>query len=158
MEIALLVLAIILLITGILGSFLPVLPGPPLSWAGLLLLHFTKGAEFSTAFLLITGLITLVLTVVDYVLPSWAVKKRGGTKLGERGALIGALVGVLLGPLGIILGPFVGAFIGEYIANQGDHGHALRIAFSSFVGFLLSTGVKLVWCLLLAYWFLKEAF
>lgn len=145
----------ILLVAGVLGSFLPVLPGPPLAWAGVLLLHLTERVQFSTSFLVVTGLITLVITILDYVLPSLAVKKRGGTKLGERGALIGAIGGFLLGPIGILIGPFLGAFAGEYIANKGDHGNALRVAFSSFMGFLLSTGVKLVWCLLLAFWCVK---
>lgn len=156
MEIAILIIAILLLIIGILGSFLPVLPGPPVSWIALLLVNLTNYGHFSTSFLVITAVVTLLLTIFDYVLPGMAVKKRGGTKAGEKGALAGALLGVFLGPAGIILGPFAGAFLGELIANKGNLDNSFRIAMSSFIGFLLSTGLKLVWCLLLAFWFVAE--
>lgn len=156
MEIALIVGAFILVLVGIAGCLLPVLPGPPLAWAGLLLLSFTKSATFSTSFLISTAIVTLILTVLDYCLPGYVVRKKGGSKAGERGALAGAIIGVFMGPLGIILGPFVGAWAGEMWAKNGDVQQSLRIAFSSFIGFLYSTGLKLAWCLLLAFWMAKE--
>lgn len=156
MDIFLITLSGLFLIIGILGSFLPILPGPPISWAGLLIATFTPYAHFSTIFLITTFIITLVLTIFDFILPGLAVKKKGGTKAGERGALAGAILGMFFGPMGIIFGPFVGALTGEMISNTGDFDKALKIALHSFWGFLLSTGLKLIWCLMMAYWFLKE--
>lgn len=137
-------------------KFLPVLPGPPLSWVGLLIASFSTHVNFSAVFLIITAIITLVLTVFDYVMPGLAVKKKGGSKAGERGALAGGIIGMFMGPFGIIMGPFVGAFIGEWIANGGRFDDAMRIALSSFVGFLLSTGIKLIWCLMMIYWYIRQ--
>jgi uncharacterized protein YqgC (DUF456 family) len=158
MDVFLLILACVFLIAGILGSFLPVLPGPPLSWLGLLVANFTSYIHFSTTFLVITALITLLLTIFDYILPGMAVKKRGGTKAGERGAFAGAVIGVFLGPLGIVIGPFAGALAGELMAGNGNFERAFKIAMSSFIGFLLSTGLKLIWCLMMVYWFVKQWF
>lgn len=157
MSVTLLILACLFILIGIIGCIVPVLPGPPLTWVGLLLIHFTKYADFSLNFLFVTGLITLVITLLDYVLPSWVVKKKGGTKLGERGALLGALVGVFFGPIGILAGPFLGAFAGELLANykQLDLSASFRVALSSFMGFLLSTGIKLIWSFMMGYWFIK---
>lgn len=156
MDILLLIIAGLLLLTGLAGSFLPVLPGPPLSWVGLLIASFSTQVSFSATFLIITAIITLVLTVFDYILPGLAVKKKGGTQYGERGALAGGIIGMFMGPFGIIIGPFVGAFIGEWIVNGGKFDDAMRIALSSFVGFLLSTGIKLIWCLMMIYWYIKQ--
>lgn len=157
MSIVLLVLACLFVLVGIVGCIIPVLPGPPLAWLGLLLIHFTKYADFSLSFLLITGLITLVITFLDYVLPSFVVKKKGGSKFGERGALLGGIIGIFFGPLGILIGPFLGAFAGELLANykQLDLRASFGVALSSFVGFLLSTGIKLVWSFMMGYWFVK---
>jgi len=156
MDILLVILSGIFLLIGFLGCFLPVLPGPPISWLGILLLHFTKYADFSITFLVLTCAITLLLTIFDYVLPSWAVKRKGGSKAGEKGAFVGSIVGIFLGPFGILLGPFLGAFVGEFMTKNGDVAHSVKIALSSWTGFLLSTGLKLLWCGILFYLFLKE--
>lgn len=157
MLVVLLILACLFVLVGIIGCIVPVLPGPSLTWLGLLLIHFTKYAEFSFSFFVITGLITLVITFLDYVLPSWVVKKKGGSKFGERGALLGGIVGVFFGPIGILAGPFLGAFSGELLANykQLDLAATFNVALSSFMGFLLSTGIKLVWSFMMGYWFVK---
>lgn len=118
MDILLLIIAGLLLLAGLAGSFLPVLPGPPLSWVGLLIASFSTHVNFSAVFLIITANITLVLTVFDYVMPGLAVKKKGGSKAGERGALAGGIIGMFMGPFGIIIGPFIGALIGELKAMR----------------------------------------
>ncbi|MFA5574151.1 MAG: DUF456 domain-containing protein [Brumimicrobium sp.] len=156
MEIVLIVLAGICVIAGVLGSFLPILPGPPIGWLGLLLLHFTEKVQFSLTFLIVTALVTIFLTIFDYVLPSKMVKRKGGSKIGERGALIGAIVGMFFGPIGIIVGPFAGAMLGELIDKKGDFNNSMKIAFQSFIGFILSTGLKLIWGLLILFWYIKE--
>jgi uncharacterized protein len=156
METLLIVLAGVAIVAGILGSFLPFLPGPPLAWAGLLMLHFTARTEFSTTFLVVTAVITVVITALDYLLPIWTAKRSGGTKYGQRGATIGMILGLFAGPLGIILGPLIGAFVGELIHDSFDWSKAKRAAWNSFVGFLLSTGIQLGWCLVILFWYVRE--
>jgi uncharacterized protein YqgC (DUF456 family) len=145
MDIALAILAALLILVGLAGSILPVLPGPPLCWVGLLVLHFSAYAEFSVTFLSVMFGLMVVITVLDYFIPIWGTKRFGGTKAGVRGSIVGLVVGLFFGPLGIILGPFLGALVGELIVNQSDMNKALKSAAGSFVGFLLGTGIKLVY-------------
>ncbi|MEJ1223209.1 DUF456 domain-containing protein [Sediminicola sp. 1XM1-17] len=146
MDIALVFLGFILMITGILGSFLPVLPGPPISWIGLLLLHYTKAIPMDWVLLGITLIIALVVLALDYIIPVMGTKKFGGSKAGMIGTTIGLLVSLvfpILGIFGIIIWPFVGALVGELI-NRADHKSALKSAFGSFLGFLTGTFIKFV--------------
>lgn len=149
----LLFLAIALLILGLIGGVLPVLPGPPLSFGGMLALHFSKFADFRIEILWIIGFIAVGVQVLDYIVPAWGTKKFGGTKYGSWGSILGLLVGVfilpsivVLGPfglIGIIAGPFFGALIGEKIGGmQSDK--ALKAAFGSFIGFLAGTLMKIL--------------
>ncbi len=155
MDALLVILGIIALIVGFLGSFLPILPGPPVAWLSLLLLHFTSHTDFSIQFLVITAVVTLLIVFMNYVLPIKLTKKFGGTKMGERGALLGTIVGLFFGPIGIILGPLLGAFAGEIIVAPTDIKKALKVGLGSFAGFLLSTGLSMIWCLMIAWWFGK---
>ena len=144
MDIVLLVLGFILMLVGILGSFLPVLPGPPLSWVGLLLLYLTKAIPDDWWLLGITLVIALTVTVLDYVIPAAGTKKFGGSKAGMWGSIIGLLVAIffpILGPFGIIIWPFIGALVGE-LSNKSDNKTALKAAFGSFIGFLTGTFLK----------------
>ena len=115
MDIVLIVLGAICLLIGLLGSVLPVLPGVPLSYLGLWLLHWTDRASFSWQFLTAWAVVVVVIQVLDYVIPAWGTKKFGGTKWGVWGSTIGLLLGFLIGPLGIVFGPFVGAVVGELL-------------------------------------------
>ena len=146
MDIVLLVLGFILMLVGILGSFLPVLPGPPISWIGLLLLYLTKAVPDNWWILGATLAIALLITVLDYVIPAAGTKKFGGSKAGMWGSILGLLVAIffpILGPFGIIIWPFVGALIGELV-NKADQKTALKAAFGSFIGFLTGTFLKFV--------------
>ncbi|WP_461532191.1 DUF456 domain-containing protein [Sinomicrobium sp.] len=144
MDIALTVIGFLCMIIGILGSVLPVLPGPPISWVGLLLLHFTEGVTLSWWFLALTFVVAVGITILDYVIPAMGTKKFGGSKAGMWGTTIGLVVGIIAPiPLGILIGPFVGALIGELI-NKADGKTALKAAFGSFLGFLSGTFMKLV--------------
>lgn len=158
MDIVLITLGALAVLIGFLGSILPLIPGPPIAWFGFLLLHFTSSVQFSTKFLIITAVITIIIALLDYFLPVKLTKKFGGSKAGERGAMIGTIIGIFLGPFGIILGPFVGAFVGEIIVAPNNTERALKVAWGSFVGFLLSTGIKLIWCLIIAWWFITAFF
>lgn len=146
----------LLIIVGLLGALLPILPGPPLSFIGLLLLHFTRWADFSTQFLVIMGLLALLVTAVDYVVPMWGTKKFGGSKAGIRGSTIGLVIGVFFfPPIGIIVGPFLGALIAELMINSDDFNKALKSGIGSLVGFLMGTGLKLGASLLMAVYFVR---
>jgi len=155
LDIVLVVLGICLLIVGLVGCILPVIPGPPLSYVALLLLQATTFGDFSVAFLVITALITVVVTVADYVLPAWGTKKWGGSRAGTIGAIVGLLIGLFFLPIGIIVGPFVGAFVGELIIGR-DTNAALRSGLGSFIGFLLGTVVKLTVGVAFIYFYFKE--
>lgn len=145
MDIALLLIAFILMIVGILGSFLPVLPGPPISWVGLLLLYFTKAVPMSYTVLGVTLFVALVVGILDYVIPAKGTKRFGGSKYGIWGTNIGLVVGILAPiPFGFIIGPFVGAFVGEMINDSKDSQKAFKAATGSFIGFLASTFMKFV--------------
>lgn len=145
MEIVLLLLGMVLCVVGIMGSFLPVLPGLPISWVGLLLFYFIPGIEMNYWFLGITLVITIVLSVLDYVIPAEGTKRFGGSKAGSIGTTVGLVVGIFLPiPFAILVGPFLGAFIGEVFFNKTKTDRALKAAFGSFIGFLAGTFMNFV--------------
>ena len=145
MDILVIVLAIILMVGGIAGCVLPILPGAPLAYAGLLLLHFTGLAHFSTAQLIVWLIVVVVLQVVDYITPLLGSKYSGGTSFGNRGCVAGTLLGLFFMPWGIILGPFLGAVAGEMMGGS-DFPHAVRAGIGTLIGFLLGTLLKVIVC------------
>jgi len=154
MDIFLIILAGILLFLGLLGSILPVLPGTPLSYLGILLLHFTSKVEFSIEFLVLWAILVIMVQVLDYIIPIWGTKKFGGSKFGVWGSMLGIIVGMFFGPLGIIFGPFIGALIGELLAGKASK-EAIKAGFGSFVGFLLGTISKLIVAGFLIYYYVE---
>ncbi len=158
MDYFLISIAIILIILGILGCILPVIPGPPLSFGGILILHYTKWGLINGEILLWLGIAAGVATVLDYIFPIWATKKFGGSKRGVWGATLGLVVGLFIfPPFGIIIGPFVGAFLGEMSANNNSK-LALKSALGSFIGFLFGTGLKFAVSGVITYYFFMELF
>ena len=161
MDITLAVLGAALVLIGFIGSVLPIIPGPPISWAGLLLLKWTDyvndhGAAYENALWILLFFVILV-TILDYVVPIMGTKKYGGSKRGVWGATIGVVVGLFFGPLGIIIGPFLGAYIGE-ITTGKKNSDALRAAWGSFMGFLLGVGLKLMVCGTILFFFIRYLF
>lgn len=149
MDILLLILGFACIITGLIGSFLPVLPGPSVSWVGLALLYFTKVVPANYWVLGIALLITVVISVLDYVIPAKGTKRFGGSSYGIWGTNIGLVIGILAPiPFGFLIGPFLGALIGELIYDFKDHNRALKAAAGSFVGFLASSFMKFVVCVM----------
>jgi uncharacterized protein YqgC (DUF456 family) len=143
MDIVLLFIGLVLMFTGILGSFLPVLPGPPISWLGLLLLFLTEAVPNDWWFLGITLVVALIVFTMDYLIPAMGTRKFGGSRAGMIGTMVGLVVAIfpILGLFGIVIWPFVGAFVGELI-NKSDQKSALKAAFGSFIGFLTGTFLK----------------
>jgi Uncharacterized protein conserved in bacteria len=141
---ALKIIAVILGIVGLVGCVLPVIPGPPLSWLGLLLVFLTGPEGMTTTFLIVWLVITVVVTVLDYVAPAWITTKTGGSKAAGRGSFVGLILGLLFfPPWGMILGSFLGALLAEVIFEGRNVTDSVAPAFGSFLGFLLSTGLKI---------------
>ena len=158
METLLIILALVCSIVGILGSILPALPGPPLSYLGLLLLLPCEGANISNTSLWVYGIFLVIVSILDYVAPVWLTNISGGSKQATRGSMIGLVAGLfVLTPWGLIFGPFIGAFIGELMASSSK-GKALKVALMSFLGFLLTTGMKIIYGGMLLFLVIKESF
>ena len=144
MSVILCIVAGVLLLVGFLGTFVPVLPGAPLAWAGLLAAYFSEYTDISVLCLIITAVIAVIVSVVDNIFPVAMTKKFGGSKYATTGATVGLIVGFFTGPWGIILGPFFGALIGEFINKEGRNEGVFKAAFGAFMGFLLGTGLKMI--------------
>ena len=144
------VIAVILALAGIVGCFLPVIPGPPLSWGALLLLYFFGNGEMSLKFLLIWLGITIVVTILDYVVPAQFTRLTGGSKAAGRGSLVGLLLGLIFfPPWGMIAGAFLGALLAEVFINRSSVADSVKPALGSFAGFFFGTFIKLVACVLM---------
>lgn len=155
LDIILIILGSICLIVGLIGCILPMIPGPPISYAGLLLLHITDMVQFSTAQLLFWLILVVIVQVLDYFTPILGSKYSGGTKWGSWGCLIGSVIGVIFfSPWGIIVGPFAGAFIGELLGERSTR-DALKSGIGALLGFLFGTVVKVVVCGYFVWCFIK---
>jgi hypothetical protein len=158
MDYVLLFFAIVLIVVGLVGCVVPILPGPPISYGGMILLHITEKWHFSSQLLIILAFVTVIITIVDYIVPIWGTKKFGGSKAGIRGSTIGLILGLFFfPPIGLIIGPFVGAVIGESIAGK-DASTAFRSGLGSFIGFLMGTGMKLANAAVITFYFFREIF
>lgn len=143
MDIFLLILGFTLTLLGIIGSFLPVLPGPITGWFGLLLLHATKVIPMDWTFLGITLAIAILIWILDYFIPAIGTKRFGGSKYGVYGTTIGLIIGLLTPiPFGILIGAFCGALVGELLYDSNDTTRATKAAFGAFIGFLASATIK----------------
>ena len=145
MDILLMVFAFLLLVASIVGCVLPVLPGPPLAYAGILLLHLTDKIHFTTQQLIVWLVVVVVLQVVDYITPLLGSKYSGGTSFGNRGCIAGTIIGMFFMPWGLIIGPFVGAIAGEMMGGQ-DLAQAIRAGIGTLLGYLFGTLMKVVVC------------
>lgn len=156
LDIILIISGIICILAGIAGCLIPAIPGVPLNYLGIILLHFTSKVQFSTDFLLIWALVVVIVQILDYYVPIWGTKKFGGGKKGAWGSAIGVIAGIFIfPPWGIIIFPFVGAVIGELFDNK-ETSVALKAGFGAFLGFVAGTLMKLVVALILSFYFFKE--
>ncbi len=145
MDIFLLIVAFLFMLIGIIGCIIPGLPGTPLAYVGLWIAHATDRIDFTWQTLLIWGLVTLVVSILDYVVPAWGTKHYGGTKYGVWGSTIGVFVGLAFGAVGVIVGPLVGAVLGELVSGK-EWQQAIKAGWGSFIGILTGTILKLICC------------
>ncbi len=166
LDFVLLILSILLIIVGLAGCILPVIPGPPISFTGILIIHFSGFADFGFNTLFFLGAMAVIVQILDYIVPVWGTKKFGGSKAGVWGSVLGLIAGIILLPvLGIVLGPFgiigilggpfFGALIGELIAGK-ESDKAFKAAFGSFIGFITGTLMKLAVSVTITIFFFKE--
>ena len=161
MNTVLIIVAILLALIGIAGSIIPGLPGPPFSWAALLVLNFTTAANHNATFLIVTAAVAVVITLLDYVVPSLSTKRHGGSKAGVWGCNIGlvvSIIGLPFGPtglIGVIFWPFVGALVGELLSGKQSR-EAVRAAWGAFLGFLTGTGLKLAFGIFAAFFIVRD--
>ncbi len=159
MTLFLIITGLIIAIVAVVGSLLPVIPGPPLGFAALLILSFAKNWEpFSTEFLIIAGAIALLTAILDNVLPAEGARRYGASKFGIVGAVLGIVAGFLvLPPLGIVIGALVGAVAGELAANKSGH-DALRAGWGVFIGFMVGTAIRVAYTLGVLFFYIKALF
>jgi len=154
MDLLLVILGIILLIVGVIGCFVPVLPGPIIGYFALLVLKFTDGYELSNRWLWIFGALAIAVSLIDNIIPVYATKKYGGSRAGVIGAFVGLVIGLLFfPPFGFLFGPFLGAFAAELYVQKSEIKLALRAAFGSLVGVLAGSVLKLALVLWMSYIF-----
>lgn len=148
MDVLVLILCSVIMIIGLIGCFIPIIPGPPLCYISLLVLNFFSSYQIENQFLIDWALIIVAITILDIWLQIYGVKKFGGKKMAINGTMIGLIVGLIVPiPFGFIIGPFVGAFFGAYLESEDkEFVKILKIAFGSIVGFLGGIVLKLVVC------------
>lgn len=153
-DIILPILGLVLSVVGIIGCFIPSIPGPPLNFIALLLLKFFDTASFSALFLVVLGIITLIITILDYVLPVIGAKFYGASKYGIWGSIIGMIAGLFFfPPFGMITGVFLGAVIGEVVAGR-ENSKAIKAGFGTFIISISMIVVKFTLSAVMSFYFI----
>ena len=157
MESILVIIAFILLVLGLLGAVLPVLPGPPLSFAGLILMQLSGHGGFTFVFMLVWGLITVAVTVMDYILPSYMTRRFGGSHAAAIGSFLGLVAGIFFfPPWGLVIGSFLGALAGELVHNGANGVKAFKAALGSLLAFVVGSGAKLAVSAVMLFYAVRE--
>ena len=144
MDIIIICVVAFILLLGIIGCFVPIMPGPPISYGALLLFHFSTSYSIKEDILWLMAFIVIAVTVFDLWVQIYGVKKFGGTKKAVNGSIIGLIIGIFfLPPFGIIIGPFLGAFIGARMEEGSDVNKSIKIALGALAGFMVGTMLKI---------------
>lgn len=173
MEALIVIIAVALGFIGLLGCIVPVIPGPPLSYLGLLVLYLwhnpaqdsciaqdacvaLSAGGITGKFMLIWLGITVAVTILDYIVPVLFTKVTGGSKEAVRWSIAGTIIGMLFfPPFGIIIGAFIGAFLGEIIVHNKTLGASLLSGIGSLLGFVFGIGIKFAACGTMMYYIFK---
>lgn len=156
METFLIIIALLCGIVGVIGSIVPILPGPALAFIGLVCAYFSSASSISVSMLWVWGIVTIAVCIMDYILPAYFSRMFGGSKAGMTGATIGIFAGMFMGPIGVIVGPFAGAVLGEMISEQRTLSEATKVGFGSFLSFIVGTGIKLVVTIMMTYYIARD--
>jgi len=161
LTVLLVVLGVLCILAGLIGCIAPVIPGPPISFAGLILVWGASGwdtAAFGWITVLVLAIATVLVTIVDTLAPLFGARRYGASSAGVWGSVIGMIVGILgflpVGPLGMLVGAFVGAWVGELTAGK-EGPAALRAAWGVFVGTVMGIVLKLVVSIAITYFFVR---
>ena len=157
MTTLLIILGLLLALAGVFGCIFPIIPGPPLGYLALIILSWAKGWEpFGTTFLIIMAGLTILVSILDYLLPAMGAKKYGASRLSLWVSMAGMVIGLFLfPPWGMIIGAFLGAVAGELLAGRQGKS-ALRAGWGVFVGNMLSAGLKLALTGVMLFLYIKE--
>tara|TARA_B000000460_G_C21440548_1_gene359268 strand:+ start:312 stop:800 length:489 start_codon:yes stop_codon:yes gene_type:complete len=159
MDFIIIIIVILLLLIGLIGCIIPALPGPPISFSGLLLFHFFTSYNLEEDTLWLLAAVVVAITFLDYWLQVYGVKKFGGGKKAINGTILGLVLGLLLfPPFGLIIGPFVGAFLGAKMEAKEDTNRAIKIALGALAGFLGGTVLKFAVSIYISILFLNQLF
>ncbi|MCK9273636.1 MAG: DUF456 domain-containing protein [Syntrophales bacterium] len=159
MAVFLIIIGFMVALAGIVGCLLPTVPGPIIAYISLIIISIAKNwAPFSEEFLVIMGILTLIVSFADNVLPLGGARKYGASKLGVAGATLGMLVGIfVIPPFGVFLGAFAGAVAGELFSRKKGQ-EALRAGWGVFVGVVLAIGFKLAFTLAVLGFYIRAIF
>ena len=152
MDIFICIVGIILCIIAIIGSIVPWLPWPQLSYIATILAQFFMDKPFSRWFIIIWWILMIVLMVLDYYLPIFWTKKFGWSDRWNWGCIIGMIVWMFVGPVWLILWPFAWALVWEYL-HKNDLDKSVKPAFGAFLGFLSGVWLKLIVSVILLIYF-----
>lgn len=148
------VISSILMLLGLAGSILPILPGPPLSFIGLFLLALLKhfSPPLTPTLVIVLAIVTILVIVMDYVIPLLGAKKYGASKWGVWGSVLGMAIGIFWSPFAMLLGAFIGAVVVEWLVWK-TKGEALRAGWGVVVGTLFATVLRLGVSGMMTYYF-----
>jgi len=149
------VIGSILMLLGLAGSILPILPGPPLSFIGLFLLallrHFSP--PLTPALVIILAIVTILVIVMDYIIPLLGARRYGASKWGVWGSVLGMAIGIFWSPFGMLVGAFIGAVVVEWLVGKTKR-EALRAGWGVVVGTVFATILRLGVSGMMTYYFI----
>ena len=150
MDLVIIIIAFLFFFIGLVGAILPIIPGPIITYTGILLLYFFSDLSFSNNEIFIYTIITVLVFFSDYILQFFGVRKFGGQKHSVYGTMFGVFIGLFFPPLGLIVGPFLGAFFGALLDNK-EKKQAIMVAFGALLGFLFGTFIKILYSIYAIY-------
>jgi len=156
-EILLIIIGLVIAIVGLIGCIIPAIPGPPLNFLSLVILELAFENAFPMDFYFLWGGITIVVVVLDYVLPIMGAKVYRASNYGIWGSIIGMIAGIIFfPPFGMILGLFIGAVIGELIAGKKEW-EALKVGTVTFIASMMMILIKLAVSGVMTYYFISRS-
>ena len=142
------ILCAALILLGLAGTVLPVLPGTVLVWGGIVLGAWIDDfARVGMTTVAVVSVLAVLAWGLDYVAGLMGAKKAGASKLALLGAAVGTVIGLFMGLVGVLFMPLVGAAVGEYLARRADadaHGQALRVGVATWLGIMAGLLAKVV--------------